>query len=61
MTSANRKGKDPTTWRPWTGENWNIHGMLNTWGGTISRSTSLDKYYYGQAWILFVYLCSTYV
>ena len=21
------KGKDPTTWRPWTGENWSILGM----------------------------------
>ena len=24
------KGKDPTTWRPWMGENWSILGMLNT-------------------------------
>ena len=24
------KGKDPTTWRPWTGGNWSILGMLNT-------------------------------
>ena len=24
------KGKDLTTWRPWTGENWNILGMWST-------------------------------
>ena len=24
------KGKDPTTWRPWTGGNWSILGMLKT-------------------------------
>ena len=32
------KGKDPTTWRPWTGKNWNILGMWSTRGGTISTS-----------------------
>ena len=24
------KDKGPTTWRPWTGGNWSILGMLNT-------------------------------
>ena len=24
------KGKDPTTWRPWTGENWSTLGMWST-------------------------------
>ena len=37
------KGKDPTTWRPWTGENWNILGMWSTWGGTISKSEPMDE------------------
>ena len=32
------KGKDPTTWRPWTGGNWSTLGTWSTWGGTISKS-----------------------
>ena len=37
------KGKDPTTWRPWTGESWNILGMWSTWGGTTSKSEPMDE------------------
>ena len=37
------KGKDPTTWRPWTGKNWNILGMWSTRGGTISKSEPMDE------------------
>ena len=54
------KGKDPTTWRPWTGENWSILGMWST-EEVLSVKVSLDEYYYGRAWSLCIYLCSTYV
>ena len=32
------RNKDPTTWKPWTGGNWSILGMLNTLGGIINRT-----------------------
>ena len=43
MELSTVKGKDPTTWRPWTGESWNILGMWSTWGGTISKSEPMDE------------------
>ena len=47
------KDKGPITWRPWTGGNWSILGMLNIYEGIISKVLAWTSQ---RKFVLFTYV-----
>ena len=50
------EGKDPNIWRPWTGGNWSILGMLNTLDGIISKMLAWMRIISDELKVCFTFL-----